>query len=127
MVFSDSVTFTDPNLLINIPQAAYNNGQRYCLVIAQPIPTTTTIAATVGITIGEDADTIYPLVNPNCTNVNACEMVSKGIYPVVVNTSIQDGVFKLVNPVGCKCCSYNNAAAPSLPIPSAPTTVGGEG
>lgn len=129
LIFSDSVTFTDPNLLINIPAGSYNNGQRYCLVIAQDIPTTTTIAASVGITIGEDTETIYPLVNYNCTNASVCDINSRNIYPVVVRTNIQSGVFKLLDNIGCcKKCGYSNVA-PSIPIPTteaATTTTGGE-
>lgn len=127
LIFSESVTFTDPNLIINIPEGSYLNGKRYCLVVGQDIPTTTTIAASVGITIGDDADTIYPLVNPNCTNASACDIASRSIYPVVVRTNIQSGVFKLINNIDCCRCGYSNVA-PSLPIPTAEaTTVGGEG
>lgn len=124
-IFSDSVTFTSPNLIINIPEASYNNGERYCLVVGQGIPEDTTIAASVGITIGDDADTIYPLVNSNCTNVSACGIATRGIYPVIVRTNIQSGVFKLINSVGC--CGCNTQSAPALPIPTEPTTTGGEG
>ena len=69
LVFSQSVTFSDGNLLINIPAGAYEHGEKYCIVVTQPIPTDTTIAADVGLTIGDDTTTIYPLVNSNCTNV----------------------------------------------------------
>lgn len=122
IVFSESVEFSDPNLLINIPSGAYENGEKYCIVIAQSIPTDTTISATVGITIGEDT-TIYPLVNSNCTNVNATEISSRTVYPTRVYTNIQDGVFKLLGNLGCGC-----GAAPSLPIETtaAQSTTGGE-
>lgn len=131
VILSDSVTFEDPNLLINIPAGSYNNGQRYCLVIAQDIPVDTTIAASVGITIGDDTDTIYPLVNCDCTNASACDISSRSVYPCVVRTNIQSGVFKLLDNIGCcnRCGSFN--AAPSIPIPvtaeAASTTTGGEG
>ena len=95
LIISEAITFTTPNLIINIPAGSYANNQRYCLVIGQDIPTETTIAATVGITIGEDA-TIYPLVNPNCTNVNACQIATRSIYPCIVKTDISSGVFKLI-------------------------------
>ena len=125
LIISESVTFTDPNLIINIPAGSYNNNQRYCLAIGQDIPATTTIAASVGIIIGDDT-TIYPLVNSNCTNVSACKIIEKGIYPVVVKTNIQSGVFKLLE--NLNCCNGCSAAAPSLPIPTTQTqTTGGEG
>nr|DAW49434.1 MAG TPA: hypothetical protein [Caudoviricetes sp.] len=34
LVISESITFTSPNLIINIPAGTYNNGQKYCLVVA---------------------------------------------------------------------------------------------
>lgn len=128
LIISDSVTFTDPNLLINIPEGSYYNGKRYCLVVGQEIPATTTIAASVGITIGDDTETIYPLVNCNCTNASACDIATRGIYPVVVRTNIQSGVFKLIDDIRCCRCGCDNVA-PSLPIPTAEaaTTTGGEG
>lgn len=128
LIISEDVTFTEPNLIINIPAGSYANGRRYCLVVGQDIPSDTTIAANVGVTIGDD-ETIYPLVNSNCTNVSACKITARSIYPVVVRTNIQSGVFKLVEPIcPCNCCGYNNAA-PALPIPTTePTnTTGGEG
>ena len=125
LVISESVTFTAPDLIINIPNGSYNNGQRYCLVVGQEIPTDTTIAANVRITIGSDT-TIYPLVNSNCTNASACKIAERGIYPVVVRTNIQSGVFKLLE--NLTCCSSCAAAAPSLPIPTTETqSTGGEG
>ena len=125
LVISESVTFEDPNLIINIPAGSYNNGQRYCLVVGQEIPDTTTIAASVGITIGDDT-TIYPLVNSNCTNASACRIAERGIYPVVVRTNIQSGVFKLLE--NLNCCNSCGNAAPALPIPTTETqTTGGEG
>ena len=117
LVISESVTFTSPNLIINIPAGTYNNGQKYCLVVAQDIPTTTTYNATVGITIGSDT-TIYPLVNSNCTNVSVNEIVTKGIYPCIVRTNIQNGVFKLID--GCNCCRTCRAAS-SIPITTTTT------
>lgn len=125
VIFSESLTFTDPNLIINIPAGSYNNGERYCLVVGQSVPTDTTIAAQVGITIGEDT-TIYPLVNDNCTNVNACQIAGRSIYPVRVITNISNGVFKLLENISC-CSSCAQSAAPALPIPTeeAATTSGG--
>jgi hypothetical protein len=52
LVFSQAVTFTDGVLIINLPQQAYENKEKYCIVVAQDIPTETTIASTVAITIG---------------------------------------------------------------------------
>ena len=112
MVFSESVTFTAPDLIVNLPDQA-----------------DTTIAANVVITIG-DEDTQYPLVNSNCTNVSACQIASRTRYATRVHTNIQSGVFKLLTNLNCCNCRCSSNAAESLPIPAAPTTTnttGGEG
>ena len=119
LVISDAVSFEDNNLVINIPAGTYENREKYCLIIAQDIPTETTISANVVITIGDD-DTTYPLVNPNCTNVSACKIQSRTKYATRVFTNIQSGVFKLIEQINCCNCSYGGA--PSLPIPAPATT-----
>lgn len=125
MVFSQEVTFADNALIINLPQQAYENREKYCIVVAQEIPAETTISASVVITIG-DSDTQYPLVNSNCTNVSACQIKTRTRYATRVFTNIQSGVFKLLTNLNCYNCSCNSGAA-SLPIEVAPTTTGGEG
>ena len=59
LVISQSVTFANGTLIINIPQQAYNNCEKYCIVVAQNIPETTTIAAPVVITIGTNTTTYH--------------------------------------------------------------------
>lgn len=51
LILSQAVAFTGGNLEINLPAGAYNNGEKYCIVIAQNIPDTTTINAPVYFTI----------------------------------------------------------------------------
>lgn len=123
-VISQSVTFSDGTLLIDLPSGNYENGEKYCIVVAQDIPAETTIAADVAITIGGVTTTTYPLVNSNCTNVQACLISPRTRYATRVFTNIGEGVFKLLNDMNCNCCS--TAAAPSLPIQEA-TTTGGNG
>jgi len=72
LVISESVTFADNTLLINIPAGSYGDGEKYCIVVAQNLPDATTITAPVAITIGADTATTYPLVNCDCTTVYAC-------------------------------------------------------
>lgn len=115
LVVSTAVTFTDGNLVVNLPAAAYNNGERYCIVVAQNIPDTTTITAPVVFTIG-DGTTTYPLLNCNCAPVTACAINRRTRYSVKVNTGIQSGVFSLIGRLPCTSC-VNYAA--SLPIPEA--------
>ena len=52
LVISQAVTFTGGNLEINLPAGSYNNGEKYCIVVAQAIPDTATINAPVYMTIG---------------------------------------------------------------------------
>lgn len=122
------MTFEDNTLLIDLPAGSYENGGKYCLVIAQSIPTETTIAADVAITIGGDTTTTYPLVNSNCTNIQAYQLTSRTKYPTVVATNIGEGVFKLIQNINCVNCNRNNAAA-ALPVqtePAATDETGGE-
>lgn len=112
LVISQAVTFNGTNLIINIPAGAYNDNEKYCIVVAQNIPDTTTITAPVVITIGTDTTT-YPLMNYNCTNVGACSINRRTRYSVCVHTNIGTGVFKLLGKLPCSRC-INNAT--SLPI-----------
>ena len=112
LVISQAVTFDGTNLIINIPAGAYNDNEKYCIVVAQNIPDTTTITAPVVITIGTGTTT-YPLMNCDCTNVGACAINRRTRYSVCVHTNIGTGVFKLLGKLPCSRC-INNAT--SLPI-----------
>lgn len=122
LVISQSVTFTGGNLVINIPEGSYNNGQKYCLVIAQAIPATATINAPVVITIGTGTET-YPLTNRCCAQVTACAIRTRTRYSTVVSTTTTGGTFKLLGNT-CPCPTNNltaiNGTAPAAP--AAPTT-----
>lgn len=120
LVISDSVTFTDGTLIINIPSGNYANGEKYCIVVAQNIPTATTITAPVVITIGTSTTPTYPLLNCDCTPVQACSINRRTRYSVRVRTGIQDGVFALMNRLPCSRCA-NNAASLPLPTTTTPT------
>jgi hypothetical protein len=124
LVISQAVTFTGGNLVINLPAGNYSNKEKYCIVVAQNIPTETTIDAPVVITIGTDTTT-YPLMNSDCTNVTACSINRRTRYSVCVYTNIATGVFKLLGKLPCsRCGDY----ALSLPIPATTTvTPGTEG
>ena len=119
LVISTSVTFADGNLVINLPAGNYLNGEKYCIVVAQNLPDTTTISAPVVITIGDDTTTTYPLMNCNCSTVYACSINRRTRYSVCVHTDIASGVFKLLGKLPCSQCSNN---AISLPVPAAATT-----
>ena len=122
LVLSQSVTFTDGTLVINIPAGSYGNGERYCLVIAQAIPTETTIAAPVVITIG-DGTVQYPLQNRCCAPVTACGIRTRTRYATVVTTSPTGGVFKMLGEPACSPDYSLTAIDGTAP---ATTTAGGE-
>lgn len=111
LVISSEVTFADGTLTVNIPDATYSNGCKYCLVVAQTIPEDTTITAPVVITIG-DGTTEYPLMNCDCTPVTACSINTRTRYSTIVNTNIAGGVFKLLGKLPCSRCSENLASLP---------------
>ena len=106
LVISQTVTFAANTLTVNIPAGDYANGQKYCIVIAQSIPATATIAAPVVITIGAGT-TEYPLVNKCGNQVTACSLKTRTKYSTVVCTNATGGSFKLLGKV---CCAANNPA-----------------
>lgn len=107
LVISQAVTFADGTLTINLPAGAYNNGEKYCIVVAQAIPTTATIGAPVVITIGDGAET-YPLTNRCCAPVTVCGIRTRTRYATVVSTSATGGSFKML---GNPCCAPDNRLA----------------
>ena len=67
LVISTAVAFTTgTGLVITIPAGSYNDGEKYCIVVAQSIPSTTTINAPVFIQIGTGTQ-LYPLEKCDCT------------------------------------------------------------
>ena len=120
IIISESVTFADGTLTINLPDGSYTNRQPYCIVVAQSIPTETTVTAPVVITIG-DSTTAFPLMNADCTSVYACSINSRTRYPVMVFTDVAGGVFKLRCKLPCsRCADY----LPALTADTTTTTPG---
>ena len=107
-------------LVIDLPAPAvgtvpYLNNCKYCIVVAQAIPTTATIAMPVAFSIGGDTTTVYPFLNCDCSQVTACAIQTRTKYPVCVSTSAVGGVFKTLRKLNC----YPNAVLASLPAPAA--------
>lgn len=118
LILSQAVTFTGGNLVINLPANSYQNGCKYCIVIAQTIPAATTINAPVVITIGAGTEQ-YPLTNRCCAQITACGIRSRTRYSTVVSTSATGGTFKLL---GSACpCPTNNLESINGTAPAAPT------
>lgn len=115
-ILSQTITFDGTNLVVNLPANAYGNNCKYCIVLAQTIPETTTINAPVVFTIGTGTTT-YPFVNCNCTPIYASQLRTRRIYPTRVNTAVNDGVFKYVG----KYCLPSNATTvvQSIPVEAA--------
>ena len=120
LVISQAVTFDGTNLIINLPAGSYQDGCKYCIVVAQSIPAATTITAPVFVTIGTGTAT-YPLDKCDCTQATACAIRTRTRYPVRVETTPTGGIFKLLGKV---CCAPNNNLRALTG--TAPAAAGGE-
>ena len=108
LIISTAVTFTaGTGLIITIPQNVYNNGCKYCIVVAQTIPPETTISAPVYIQIGTGT-VLYPLDKCNCLQATACAIRTRTKYSVKVVTSTLSSTFRLL---GKTCCEPDNSTA----------------
>ena len=114
LIISDAVTYTAAtnSLVIDIPAGTYFRNNKYCIVVAQSIPTDTTINALVYISIGGDVTNLYPLVRSNCAQVTACSIRTRTKYSTCVVTDTATGSFRLLGDI--PCCATNALA--SLPI-----------
>ncbi len=104
LIISESVAFSDGNLVIDLPAGSYTNGGKYCIVVAQTIPTDTTINAPVYITVG-GGSTLYPLNKCDCSQAVACSIRTRTRYSTRVSTTPTGGAFKLLGRV---CCAPDN-------------------
>ena len=100
LILSQAVTFAGGTLTINLPAGSYNDGQKYCIVVAQAIPEATTISAPVVITIGTGTEE-YPLTNRCCAQLTAASLRTRTRYATVVSTSATGGTFKLLGKASC--------------------------
>lgn len=104
LVISQSVAFDGTSLVINLPAGGYNDGCRYCVVVAQTIPATATINAPVVFTIGSGT-VQYPVTRCDCTPATACNIHTRTRYAVRVDTTSTSAVFRLL---GKSCCACDN-------------------
>lgn len=122
LVISTAVTFTAPNVVITIPEGAYNDDEKYCIVVAQNIPTTATIGSPVVVRIGTGT-VLYPVQRCDCTLLTVCGLRTRTKYSMKVETTPTGGIFRLL---GRSCCQPNNnlrsinGTAPAAP--ETPTT-----
>lgn len=119
-IISDSVTVVTVDgvdtLVIDIPAGTYANCKTYCIIVADPIPTTATVTMPVAISIGGVTTTVYPLV---CSRTGlqavACQVDTRSRYKVCVRTNATTGVFSVLSGLGS--CFTNTLA--SLPVTTA--------
>ena len=100
LIISQAVTFTAPNLIINLPAGAYQNCERYCIVVAQAIPDATTINAPVFITISDGTE-LYPLNQCNGVQATASGIRTRTRYATRVATTATGGAFRLLGKICC--------------------------
>lgn len=104
LILSQAITFANGNVVVNLPDGSYTNGEKYCIVLAQSIPTTATINAPVVFTIGTGTTT-FPLTNRCCAQVTACGVRTRTKYSTIVVTSATGAAFRMI---GNPCCSPSN-------------------
>lgn len=115
-IISTAVAFTGGNLVITIPAGSYNNNEKYCIVVAQTIPSTTTINAPVVIQIGTGTQ-LYPVTRCDCAPLTACGIKTRRRYSMRVETTATSAVFRFLGKV-CGCCQADglhsvNGTAPA--------------
>lgn len=123
LIISQAVTFDGTSLVINIPAGAYDDGCKYCIVVAQNIPATATINAPVVITIGTGT-VQYPVTRCDCRPATACNIHTRTRYAVRVETSATSGVFRLL---GRSCCGCDNNLASIDGTAPVAAVAGGDG
>lgn len=100
LVISTAVTFAAGVLTIDLPAGAYNDCQKYCILIGQEIPTTATRGAPVVFTIG-GGEVTYPFVDCCGTQLTQEEISYRYRYMTRVQTNATGGVFKWLGKGAC--------------------------
>lgn len=122
LIISTAVTYTAPNLIVTIPAGSYQNSEKYCIVVAQTIPSTTTLDAPVFVQIGTGTE-LYPLTRCNCAQVTARTLRTRTKYSTRVHTTPTTGTFRLLSDP-CRCNNVDNdliaidGTAPVAPTPT---------
>lgn len=122
LIISEAVAFdpTTNSLDITIPDNGYRNCEKVCIVVAQTIPTSTTINALVNIVINGIR---FPLQRCNCTQVTACEIRTRTKYSTKVVTNSVSGAFRLLGRTFPVCPeSLNTLPTDTTPAPAVFTT-----
>lgn len=91
---------TNKQIVVGLPAGTYNNGQKYCIVIAQTIPTEATVNAPVVANIGTST-TAYPIVNCDCSPLTACGIRTRTRYATRLSTTASGAVFRMLGKAAC--------------------------
>lgn len=94
-IISTAVTWDGTNIVITIPAGSYLNNCKYCLVVAQSLPSAATINSGVVIQIGTGTQT-YPLVKCNCRPFLAKDLSTRTRYSTIVETTPTSAVFRFI-------------------------------
>lgn len=97
LILSQSISAAAGALAITIPAGTYTDGDKYCIVLAQAIPTASTLATQAYIVL--DGGTVrYPLVTACGNPVYASQLRTRTKYSTRLETSVTGAVFRLL---GC--------------------------
>lgn len=100
-VVTTAVAFAAGTLTLTLPDdVTYGNGEKFCIVIGQTIPDTTTLNAPVVAVIGAGT-TAFPLVNRCGAPVVAQQVSTRRKYSTRVTTTAAGGSFKVLCDLPC--------------------------
>ena len=116
LIISQSVAFTDGQLIITLPSGSYENKEKYCIVVAQSIPATTTINAPVVIQIGTGS-VLYPVTKPNCTQLTASGIRTRSAETTraPTNPTISVFVFSFLAPLSISLLGIKSTGSITAP------------
>lgn len=118
LVLTDGIVFNGTSLVINLPADSYHDCQRYCILIADEIPATTTRGAPVVFTIG-GGTVLYPF-NDCCGVQMTQESISeKYRYMVKVKTTATSGSFMWLGKGACSPVARLTAIDGTAPVAAA--------
>lgn len=117
LVYSEDVTFTAPNLIIDLPEDSYGNHEKYCIVVTSAIPDATTINAPVFFTIGGGTE-LYPFIDCTGAQLTVRNLATRHRYSVCVITTPTSGSIRLLGRA-CVMSANNNLAAIDGTAPAA--------
>lgn len=100
-VVTTDIAFADGTLILTLPDTVtYGSCEKFCIVVGQTIPDTTTINAPVVAVIGTGT-TEFPLVTLCGSPVVAQQISTRYKYATVVNTTATGGAIKVLCDLPC--------------------------